>query len=182
MPYEKVSKDTLIDCALILFCAKGYYNTSMQDIANACHIKKPSIYHYFNSKKALLETVIERLMENFNGNVLSIASLDITPYTEKLNRICSASHAFFDQLNGGYFINTLVFDQTHDTETARKLLKAFFSHWINVLVTIIEETHGQHAQAVAEDYVAQVKGALFLSKATGNKKIVDRAFQRITDS
>lgn len=181
MSIEKVSKDTLINDALNLFCAKGYYNTSMQDIANACHIKKPSIYHYFSSKNTLLDAVIVRLIDNFNQQVLSIASKGMTSCVDKLNAMSQASSDFFIQLNGGYFINTLVFDQTNDTKNARKLLKKFFNNWIKVLAALAEELHGKKSQVLAEDYIAQIKGALFLSKATNNNQILERAIKRAAD-
>ena len=44
----------IIESASRLFDQVGYYPTSMDDIAQAVGIAKPSLYHYFRSKDAIL--------------------------------------------------------------------------------------------------------------------------------
>lgn len=50
-------KDQIIDVAAKLFKEKGYEATSMRDIASDLNIEAASIYHHFNSKEQLLETI-----------------------------------------------------------------------------------------------------------------------------
>ncbi len=42
-----------------LFAERGYSDTSMSDLAEACKVRKATLYHYFKSKEALLFGVIE---------------------------------------------------------------------------------------------------------------------------
>ena len=42
-----------------LFAERGYSDTSMSDLAEACKVQKATLYHYFESKEALLFGVIE---------------------------------------------------------------------------------------------------------------------------
>jgi AcrR family transcriptional regulator len=49
----------IIDKARSLFAEKGYAETSMADIAEACNVQKPTLYHYFESKEALLFGILE---------------------------------------------------------------------------------------------------------------------------
>lgn len=42
-----------------LFAEKGFGQTSMSDLAAACKVQKPTLYHYFKSKEALLFGIIE---------------------------------------------------------------------------------------------------------------------------
>ncbi len=51
----------ILDTALDLFASKGYYNTSINDIARKAGISKGLMYNYFGSKEELIETII------FNG-------------------------------------------------------------------------------------------------------------------
>lgn len=57
--------------AQTLFAEKGYSATSMADIAEACEVQKATLYHYFESKEALLFGIFEchaeegRKEENF---------------------------------------------------------------------------------------------------------------------
>jgi AcrR family transcriptional regulator len=43
-----------------LFDAQGYGETSLQDVADAVGIARPSLYHYFASKEEILVTIVER--------------------------------------------------------------------------------------------------------------------------
>lgn len=43
-------KDKIIDNAITLFAKKGYYGTTLGDIANQVNLKKASLYHHFRSK------------------------------------------------------------------------------------------------------------------------------------
>jgi TetR/AcrR family transcriptional regulator, cholesterol catabolism regulator len=59
----KVSRDEIIEAAIRLFNINGYHATSMQDIAKAVCIKKPSLYHHFDSKEAILLSILDTGME-----------------------------------------------------------------------------------------------------------------------
>lgn len=71
----KVNHDDIIDAAIELFNQNGYHATSMRDIARAIDIKKPSLYHHFESKEAILRTILEagmnQLLEELEAIVAS---------------------------------------------------------------------------------------------------------------
>lgn len=56
-------KAEIIKAAYRLFQTKDYESTSMQDVIDAVGIAKGTLYHYFKSKEALLEAVIEEIAE-----------------------------------------------------------------------------------------------------------------------
>ena len=53
----------ILKVARNLFLAKDYGKTTMVDIMDALEIAKGTIYHYFKSKEALFEAVIEDIVE-----------------------------------------------------------------------------------------------------------------------
>lgn len=55
----KIRKETILQHARHLFANKGYAETSMDDIAHACHMQKASLYHYFGSKQELLQQMVD---------------------------------------------------------------------------------------------------------------------------
>jgi AcrR family transcriptional regulator len=57
------NRAALIDHALRLFAAKGYDAVGVQEIVDAVGITKPTLYHFFGSKRGLLEVM---LSERFN--------------------------------------------------------------------------------------------------------------------
>jgi len=54
-------REEILDAAQHLFYAKGYDETSIQDIINAVGIAKGTFYHHFDSKQALLDHLIDRM-------------------------------------------------------------------------------------------------------------------------
>jgi AcrR family transcriptional regulator len=57
------TRAALLTCALRLFMARGYEAVGVQEIVEAAGVTKPTLYHYFGSKRGLLETL---LAEEFN--------------------------------------------------------------------------------------------------------------------
>lgn len=57
------------ETALRLFANQGYIKTSMSKIANEAGISKGLIYNYFESKEALLKSIINELVDEFSKNI-----------------------------------------------------------------------------------------------------------------
>ena len=55
------NRGKIIECAVKLFSTKGYDAVGIQEIVDAAGITKPTLYHYFGSKKGLLEAIIDAL-------------------------------------------------------------------------------------------------------------------------
>ena len=58
-----VRRDTFVDAAQRLITVKGYEEMSIQDVLAATGASKGAFYHYFDSKAALLDAVVERMVE-----------------------------------------------------------------------------------------------------------------------
>ncbi|WP_280188114.1 TetR/AcrR family transcriptional regulator [Delftia sp. PS-11] len=58
----------ILDQAAALFAHSGYPGTSMNEVAQACGLSKPTIYHYFRDKYALLVDITD-------GHVTRLQSL-----------------------------------------------------------------------------------------------------------
>ncbi len=52
-------REQIIDAAMQVFAQKGYVRSTNKDIAHAANITPGLIYHYFESKEALLMAVVE---------------------------------------------------------------------------------------------------------------------------
>ena len=69
---------------------KGYEGMSIQDVLDELRISKGAFYHYFDSKGALLEALIERMVEEAEPLLAEIVQDARLPALEKLQR-------FFDR-------------------------------------------------------------------------------------
>lgn len=56
-------REQILQVARHLFLTKNYEATTMVDIMDALEIAKGTIYHYFSSKEALLEAVIDDIVD-----------------------------------------------------------------------------------------------------------------------
>lgn len=61
MPLSKSARrrEEIIHCATKLFDEKGYFNTSLDDIAQEVGIKREALYYYFKNRTELLLVIIE---------------------------------------------------------------------------------------------------------------------------
>jgi AcrR family transcriptional regulator len=58
-----IRRDAFVDAAQRLMQTKGYARMSIEDVLDATQASKGAFYHYFGSKAALREAVMERMMD-----------------------------------------------------------------------------------------------------------------------
>jgi AcrR family transcriptional regulator len=58
------TRQTILDAALELFAEKGYYGTSLRDIATAVGVRESALYNYFKGKEALFIALIDAAHEH----------------------------------------------------------------------------------------------------------------------
>jgi AcrR family transcriptional regulator len=64
---DRIRQETterILSTSLNLFCEKGYYATSIEDIAKQAQISKGLLYHYFKSKAEVLAALVDRRIED----------------------------------------------------------------------------------------------------------------------
>jgi TetR/AcrR family transcriptional regulator len=54
------NRQRLLDVALNLFSQRGYDAVGVQEIVEAAGVTKPTLYHYFDSKRGLLDALLKR--------------------------------------------------------------------------------------------------------------------------
>jgi len=58
-PGYELQRETILARAAELFAQRGYTATSMNEVAEACGVSKPSLYHYVRDKHQLLAEIAE---------------------------------------------------------------------------------------------------------------------------
>ena len=84
-----VKRKEIIDAAQRLVYAKGYDQMSIQDILNDLKISKGAFYHYYASKQALLEALIDQMVQDAEPVILPIVQ---DPHLSALEKV----HGMFD--------------------------------------------------------------------------------------
>ena len=82
----RVKRGAILDAARRLVQTKGYEQMAIQDVLDDLQISKGAFYHYFGSKQALLEALIEQMLDEGEQFLIAITQ-DPTPSAlEKLQR------------------------------------------------------------------------------------------------
>jgi len=79
-------RNEIITVAQRLVYTKGYEQMAIQDILDELHISKGAFYHYFGSKQALLEALIEKMKEEALQLIIPIVEDPHLPTLEKIQR------------------------------------------------------------------------------------------------
>lgn len=80
-------KRHIIDAAAELFAVRGFDRTSVADIAQACGLEKPSLYHYFPSKKSILLGVLSLGIDDLIFEANEVLKRDIDDPLERLHQL-----------------------------------------------------------------------------------------------
>lgn len=65
------TRDRILEAAIEAFAEHGFAGCSIRDIARQARIRSSSLYHYFTSKEALYEAVLQRMQDEIRGLVFS---------------------------------------------------------------------------------------------------------------
>ena len=84
-------RNEILDVARQLVYTKGYEQMPIQDILDALKISKGAFYHYFDSKPALLEALIDRMGDEAEATFLPLLDEPTLPALEKLCRYFSSA-------------------------------------------------------------------------------------------
>jgi len=84
-----ITAEVVLETSAVLFFERGFDRTSMNDIAAALGVTKPSVYYYFPSKDAILTACIDHAGNAFNGQLDKIAKSGLTP-SEKVVAVVRA--------------------------------------------------------------------------------------------
>ncbi len=83
---REIKRDAVIRAAAHAFNHKGYHNTSLDDIAAALEVTKPTVYYYVSNKEQLLFECFAAGVEQIRAGFRAARDLN-APARERLNRV-----------------------------------------------------------------------------------------------
>jgi len=111
-------RDKIIKNALRIFTKKGFFHTTMDDIAKASGVAKGTVYLYFKDKSTLYIDIIE---EHFLAGISYLEGVQAESLTafEKLDRITYDWLDYMMQLKSSFTIFSM-----ENLNLSRKIMKA----------------------------------------------------------
>jgi AcrR family transcriptional regulator len=104
----QIRKEAILQQARHLFATKGYAETSMDDIAQATHLQKASLYHYFKSKQQILLEMIDMEGVRWTGRMRDIPAT--ADFRESLVHVGKALLQNLDDAAGREFFQIIYFE------------------------------------------------------------------------
>ncbi|HEY1161472.1 MAG TPA: TetR/AcrR family transcriptional regulator [Candidatus Dormibacteraeota bacterium] len=89
-----VRREAFLDVAQRLVQTKGYEAMSIQDVLDELDASKGAFYHYFDSKQALLEAVVDRFADAGIATLAPVLNDPDLPALRKLERIFAGIASF----------------------------------------------------------------------------------------
>ncbi|MBW1878853.1 MAG: TetR/AcrR family transcriptional regulator [Deltaproteobacteria bacterium] len=161
-------KDRIIQAATRLFADQGFAATSVQAIADAVGIRKPSLLYHFGSKEELRQAVLENMLLHWKEDlprVLAAAQRG----RDRLNAVLTAMIDFF--IEEPHRAKLLVREMLDRPDAMRKLFRKHLHPWTSLLTDYIrmgQEAGRVHLDLDPESYVIQVVTMAVGTVATGN--------------
>jgi AcrR family transcriptional regulator len=191
-----VRRDAFLDAAQRLIQSKGYEQMSVQDVLDALDASKGGFYHYFDSKSALLDAVVERMVEAAIGSVQPIVDDPGVPAPDKLHGVF-AGIASYKNARRDFLLALMKVWLSDDNAIVReKFRKSVGARFTPLLASIIRQgvAEGTFDVASADDaarvFVALLMGAnesaveLFLARQAGRVpfEVVERTLDAYGDA
>lgn len=91
-----LQRDQILARAGELFAQHGYASATMNQVAEACNMSKPTLYHYFRDKDALLVELTVRHVQHLHAIVGDVMALELKPRDRLEQLILRFVHAYAD--------------------------------------------------------------------------------------
>ncbi|TAE27389.1 MAG: TetR/AcrR family transcriptional regulator [Candidatus Kapaibacterium sp.] len=179
MPVQKITKEEIITIAAGVFRQKGYHNTSMSDLAEACGLTKGLFYHYFSSKEELMKAVLQGVHFHFKKSLFAPAFGNALSPQEKLEKFLGKAKRLFATVDGGCLMANTALETLGTNVEFTPFIRAFFEDWISAMAHIYEHTYQPEvARKVAEEIVQEFEGAVLFMRIYGETRFIDEMLKR----
>src|SRR4029079_5518760 len=134
-----LKRNQILDVTQRLIYTKGYEQMAIQDILDELQISKGAFYHYFDSKPALLEALIERIGHEALQLLTPIVQDPDLPALEKLQRFFDTA-VQWKTARKAFMIELLhVWYADHNAIVRQKVLAMWSKHSLPLLAAIFQQ-------------------------------------------
>ena len=148
------TRQQIIDAATLLFVRKGFYGTSIADLAKATGLTKGALYHHFENKDALFFAVIKSVRDVWNKKVVR----DVLSSKDALDRLImlieNHTHLLLNDTQLCLLLNGLIMEMDGINPEFMVTLQDVYTDLIDFIESIIRK--GQTAGQIRSDLDARL--------------------------
>jgi len=172
------SKEKIAETAFQLFTQNGYKATSISQLVTNSGLSKGAFYHYFESKKAVYEYVIETFFLSFYKNFdwILFEKLDLTETKKSLTEMYIGFITQIKEMTQNnpskYFI--LFFEAYNNLDEFKEAIQEFYTTFKTTLTNKIKTTKNiteNRAELEAMQLIAKFEGLFFWFSVFPNENI-----------
>ena len=171
MAKQKTSYEEILKNSIKLFKLKGYYHTTMSDIANTCGLLKGSIYHHFKSKDDIGMASLKYINQYFKDTIFAIANNNSLNTIEKINLLVKKTDNYFLNSEGGCLLGNLALEVSWSNVNFKNEIKDYFLNWEMALCKIYQEKYNyEEAEELSKEFVALIQGEIMMMNLYDDKE------------
>ena len=179
MPIQKTTREEIIKNSIKVFRRKGYYRTSMSDLAKEAGLTKGAFYHHFNDKEEVMRKSLQATIKWFEKRVFSIAYEEGPSNEEKIVKMGEVIFQAFTQGDGGCFFANTILETAHVEDTFTQEIKHYFKLWEKALQNMLKDKYsGSEIEEMAERMIADIEGSIILMQLYKDYKPLQKALKR----
>lgn len=187
------TQQRIIEAASELIYARSYADVGVAEICERAGVQKGSFYHFFASKGALMEAVLDAHYERLKTQLLDRAFAADLPPLGRLKRFAKLAYAFQKGLHeelgavlgcpAGNLANEVA---SHD-EPLRMKLAALFKRIQNEIRDVVKEAldagdiKDANAEATAQAMFAYFEGVMLLAKTQNDPSLLRKLLPAMAD-
>jgi AcrR family transcriptional regulator len=150
------TRQQILDASLRLFSEKGFARTTVRDIARQAGITDAAIYYHFDSKRELLEALVEE-----RGFLTSLQNLERVeaqlPLREMVLWMSASAINLMDENRD--FLRLIIMEGLGGDEAALEQYTRRLDLWENALAAVLQRYEGKgelHTAAPADELARQI--------------------------
>ena len=179
------TKKRILEITRTLFSSHGCEGTTIDDILTAIGITKGAFYHYFKSKEALCESVLDELISDYR-NLAESLEADIEP----IDKLCVMIQKLTELNASGEWVNCrlllrLSIDSHEAYPAMKRKIRSFWRWYGGFYEELISQCRraGQLGNSLDEQTQSQLLMAVMAGAIMMEKNNPDSgAFAKLTDA
>jgi len=182
------TRDRLVESARYLFWERGFAGTSMADLLTHAGVNSGSFYHFFESKEALLRSVLETYQAALRPMVVDPAFAQTQEPVARIFAILAGYRERILQTECKYGcpLGRLALEIDPENRPAHKLIAENFQGWIEAVRECVAQMEdrlpaGTDSDALATYVLAVMEGGVMLSRSYASVEPFDRSVAQLRE-